>query len=129
MNVPPYRKPKAEDVGIKIEDVTHQRDTRRARQAETNREEADTARRKEQQVMNEKKDRDNRLCLELELPSLLNSLNPEGFVVRAFREDDLGKRDDYITLDRDCMVILKNKQKELNDTLVLATVSYNCSPL
>ena len=34
LNIPPYRKPKPDEGEIKIEDVTHERDTREARHAE-----------------------------------------------------------------------------------------------
>ena len=60
--------------------------------------------------------------IEAELPSLLNTLNPLGFIVSAFIEGDLGNREDYISLDEECMSILNYKRKELNDTIVLATL-------
>ena len=46
LNIPPYRKPKPEE-GIKIVEVTHERDTRKARHAEALKEEALSAKRKE----------------------------------------------------------------------------------
>lgn len=124
LNIPPYRKPKPEDATIKIEEVTHERDTRAARQAEIQKEEATKALRKEQQIEIEQKERDLRLEIEDELPMLLGSINPEGFVVRVFAEKDLLGRDDYLTLDKDSLIRMGNKSRELNDTVVLIALRY-----
>ena len=125
LNIPPYRKPKPEEATIKIEEVTHERDTKKARHAESMKEEALLAKRKEEFETDQQEERDKRILYESQLPDMLDSLNPEGFVVRAYSKRDLAKREDYTVLDRECMVILKNKQRELNDTLVLATLRYS----
>lgn len=124
LNVPPYRKPKPGDVGIKIEEVTHERDTRKARQAELQKEEHSKALRREEEFQTQQREKDLRIVLEDELPPLLSAVNPDGFIVRAFSADDPLERDDYITLDKDSVTRLKTKSRELNDTIVLATLRY-----
>ena len=62
------------------------------------------------------------MALEVELPSMLNTLNLVGFIVHAFSTKDLSGREDYISLDRECITIIKDRSRELNDTLVLATL-------
>ena len=99
MNIPPYKKPKPEEEGIKIVDVTHERDTRKARQAEVQREQANASIEMEKKEMKEQKTKEKLLALEAELPSMLKSLNPEGFIVRAFSPKDLSSREDYISID------------------------------
>ena len=83
------------------------------------------AQRKEVNERDQMEERDKRILYEDQLLDMLNSLNPEGFVVRAYSLKDLAKREDYTTLDRECMIILKNKQRELNDTLALACLRYS----
>lgn len=122
LNIPPYRKPKPGDEKIKIEEVTHERDTRLARQAEMQKQEASQAQRKEKQLAVQQKEKDMRILLEDELPSILESVSPDGFLVRAFAENDLLGRDDYITLDKESVTRLKIKSRELSDSCVLATM-------
>lgn len=57
--------------------------------------------------------------LEAELPHLLGTINPEGFLVSLFLSEDIGKREDYLTLDRESLCILKDKVREVNDTILL----------
>jgi len=121
LNIPPYRKPKPSEE-VKIEEVTHERDTRQARKAGLQKEEHNDVVRTEENARTQIEEKNRLVEIEAELPSLLNSLNPLGFIVRAFLERDLGNREDYISLDKECMIILKDKGKELNDTLVLATL-------
>ena len=78
--------------------------------------------RREEQHELQQKEKLMRIQLEDELPSLLDSLNLDGFLVRAFLKDDLLERDDYITLDKECMSRLKDKTREINDTIVLAAM-------
>ena len=124
LNIPPYRKPKPGESELKIEEVTHERDTRSARQAGVQREEASQALRKEEELLNQLRDKEMRIVLEDELPSILNSLSPEQFVVRVFSPYDQLGRDDYITLDKDSLIRMKDKSRELNDIVVLATMRY-----
>lgn len=124
LNIPPYRKPKPGESEIKIEEVTHDRDTRSQRQAGVQREEVSQALRKEEELLNQQRDKDMRIVLEDELPSILKSLDPEQFVVRAFLPDDQLRRDDYITLDEDSLTRVKDKSRELNDVVVLASMRY-----
>ena len=122
LNIPPYKKPKPEEEGIKIEDVTHERDTRKARQAEVQREQLNALTELEKKEVKEHKTKEKLLAVEAELPSMLKSLNPEGFIVCAFSQKDLFGREDYISLDGECMKIIKDRSRELNDTIVLATI-------
>ena len=69
----------------------------------------------------QRQEKDKQIMLEDKLPHMLEKLNFDGFIVSAIRADDLAKRDDYISLDSECMKILKNKMRELNDTFVLAS--------
>ena len=39
--------------------------------------------------------------------------------------DDSLKRDDYITLDKEAIIILKNKIRELNSPLIVALLRYH----
>ena len=51
-------------------------------------------------------EKEKRIMMENELPSLLESLNPNGFIIRAYPlEEDIAKREDYITLNGECMNI------------------------
>ena len=122
LNIPPYRKPKPEEEGIKIEDVTHERDTRKARQAEMQKEQVNAVVELEKKEMKEQKTMEKLLALEAELPSMLKSLNPKGFIVHPFSTKDLFGREDYISLDVECMKIIKDRLRELNDTIVLKTI-------
>ena len=54
------------------------------------------------------------------MPHLLSTINPEGFLVSLFLSEDIGKREDYLTLDRESLCILKDKVREVNDTILLA---------
>ena len=124
MNIPSYRKSKpVKPARVKIEEVTHDRDTKKAREAKEFREEK-SALRKEEEVKSQEMEKYKIIMIENELPSLLKSLKPNGFIVRANPLEDITKREDYITLDGECMKILNNKPRKLNYTLVLATLRY-----
>ena len=119
LNIPPARRPKKEDE-IKIEDVTHERDTRTHEKAEKQSEVHAERERELDQRTKEEEERMELQGLEAELPHLLSTINPEGFLVSLFLSEDIGKREDYVTLDRESLCILKDKVKEVNDTILLA---------
>ena len=84
LNIPPYRKPKPSKDIVKIEEVTHGRDTKQAMHARHVVEEAKSVARIKEEVRNKLKNREKRILMEEKLPSLLGSLNPESFIVRSF---------------------------------------------
>ena len=61
-------------------EVTHERDTRKARHVEAMKEEALSAKRKKDTERDQKEEKDKRNLYESELPTMLDSLNPEGFL-------------------------------------------------
>lgn len=46
----------------------------------------------------------------------------DGFDAKCFIVDDTLSREDYVEIDANSLVILKNKIKELNNTVILASV-------
>lgn len=79
LNIPPYRKPKKEDE-VKIEDVTHERDTRTHEKAERQAEINEEREREQEQKAKEEEDHIYLEELESELPGLLSKINPKGFL-------------------------------------------------
>lgn len=74
---------------------------------------------------NKKKLKNKVIEIEDELPSILEPMNLKGFVVRVFNVEDYLKRDDHITLDKEAIIILKNKIRELNSSLIIALLRYH----
>ena len=122
LKIPPVRKPKPKK--MKIEEVTHDRDTALSRHTEFQREEAYKLKKQEEDLQAQERERVMVSQLEAELPTVLNSVSLEVFIVRSFAEGDSLGRDDYIFLDRKSLSRLKDREKEVNDLIMIAGMMY-----